>query len=223
MWIALLVMAALTSVEPVRIGLTLLMLNRPRPVLQLTAFLCGGFLMGMTGGLVALFAVRPTTVAASGLTLPKVQIGIGSLALLTAAVLALRAATSPACPSTTPAPGPRAVAAHASRLLKGRSLWVAATAGLGIALPSLDYLGALAVIVASGAAVPTQIAALVTFNVVAFALVEIPLLAALIAPDTARAGMARLNTWVRRRRPIQVAALLGTLGAVLITAGALGL
>ena len=47
-----LVMALAVSVEPFRIGMTVLMLNRPKPALQLFAFLCGGFVMGTTVGLV---------------------------------------------------------------------------------------------------------------------------------------------------------------------------
>jgi len=225
MWIALLVMAAATSVEPVRIGLTLLMLNRPRPVLQLMAFLCGGFVMGTTGGLVVLFVLPTSVTESSGLTLPRIQIIIGALALLTAAVLAVRVFTArqgePAAARSDS--GPVSVSARAQRLLKGRSLWVAGTAGLGIALPSVDYLAALAIIVASGAATSTKVAALLTFNVVAFALVEIPLLAYLVAPDATRGFMAALHMWGRQRRPGQVAALLAAVGAVLCTAGVLGL
>ncbi|MDT7791347.1 MAG: hypothetical protein QOD59_783, partial [Mycobacterium sp.] len=55
-------------------------------------------------------------------------------------------------------------------------------AGLGIALPSIDYLAVLAVIVASGAARSTQVGALLVFNAVAFTLVEMPLVAYLLAP-----------------------------------------
>jgi len=47
MWITILVLAAVVSLEPFRIGMTVLMLNRPRPMLQLLAFLCGGFTMGL--------------------------------------------------------------------------------------------------------------------------------------------------------------------------------
>lgn len=223
MWIALLVMAVATSVEPVRIGLTLLMLNRPRPVLQLMAFLCGGFAMGTAGGLVVLFALRPTVIEASGLTLPRVQILIGALALLTAAVLAVRACAPGSPRPRRGAAGSGGPAARARRLLQGRSLWVAATAGLGIALPSVDYLAALALIVASGAPPGTRVAALLTFNVLAFALVEIPLLACLVAPDATRRFMTGLNAWVRQRRPGQVAVLLAAVGGVLCTAGVLGL
>lgn len=225
MWIALLVMAAATSVEPVRIGLTLLMLNRPRPVLQLMAFLCGGFVMGTTGGLVVLFLLPPSVTESSGLTLPRVQIVIGALALLTAAILVVRVLTARprGMPPARSDSVPVGFSARAQRLLKGRSLWVAGTAGLGIALPSVDYLAALAIIVASGAATSTKVGALLTFNVLAFALVEIPLLAYLVAPHATRAFMAALNKWGRQRRPGQVAALLAAVGGVLCTAGVLGL
>ena len=55
MWFTLLLMAVAVSLEPFRIGMSVLMLNRPRPHLQLTAFLCGGFAMGLTVGVVVLF------------------------------------------------------------------------------------------------------------------------------------------------------------------------
>ena len=143
MWFTLLVMAVAVSFEPFRIGLTVLMLNRPRPLLQLFAFLCGGFAMGVTVGLVVLFVVR-SAVAPAQFTLPRVQMVIGVLALLIAAVLAVR----PARPRSD---GDR-LSMWARRLADGHSLWVAAVAGLGIALPSIDYLAALAVIAASGTA-----------------------------------------------------------------------
>ena len=41
MWITVLVMAIAVSLEPFRIGMTALMLNRPRPVLQLLAQMTG--------------------------------------------------------------------------------------------------------------------------------------------------------------------------------------
>jgi DNA-binding LytR/AlgR family response regulator len=106
--------------------------------------------------------------------------------------------------------------------MNGRSLWVAGAAGLGIALPSVDYLAALAVIMASGAAAATQVGALVTFNVVAFALVEVPLLAYVIAPDRTRALTAALHNWIQTRRRLEVAALLAAAGCLLLAVGIAG-
>jgi Sap, sulfolipid-1-addressing protein len=218
MLISVLVMAFAVSLEPFRIGMTVLMLNRPRPMLQLLAFLCGGFAMGIAVGLIALFAFRRRLLLGSTyFTLPKVQILIGIVALLVAAVLAARVFTGRF------GPRPEKLATLAQRLLNGRSLWIAGMAGLGIALPSVDYLAALAVILASRAAAMTQVGALLMFNVVAFALVEIPLLAYLLAPQTTRTSMVALHDWIRSRRRVEVATLLAAVGGVLLAAGIAGL
>ena len=99
MWITLLVMAVAVSLEPFRIGMSVVMLNRPRPHLQLAAFLCGGFLMGLSVGAVVLFFLesRLPAWASAHFNLPTVQIVIGVLALVAAAVRRI----------TSPAPGER--------------------------------------------------------------------------------------------------------------------
>ena len=71
MWVTLMVMAIMVSVEPVRIGFTVMMLSRPRPVLQLFAFLCGGFAMGLGVGLVVLFILQRRLITARNLHRPQ--------------------------------------------------------------------------------------------------------------------------------------------------------
>ncbi|BAX93949.1 GAP family protein [Mycobacterium shigaense] len=219
MWITILVMAVAMSLEPFRIGMTVLMLNRPRPTLQLLAFLSGGFAMGMTVGLLVLFVLQRKLLTSSHVSLPGLQMLIGALALLVAAVLAAQVVTRGNGGET---PATERLSPRMRRLLTGRSLWVAGVAGLGMALPSVDYLAALTVIVASGTAALTQISALVVFHVVAFALVEIPLLAYLLAPRQTHASMTALHRWVRSRRRLEVAAVLATAGCVLLAVGVTG-
>lgn len=209
MWITLLVMALAVSLEPFRVGMTVLMLNRPRPGLQLAAFLTGGFLMGLSVGVVVLFAIESRLPKSAHFTLPKVQIVIGALALLVATFLALTRGR------------PRTPPVWLIRLLEDKSLWVAGAAGLGIALPSLDYLAALAVIAAGSTTAATRLAALLMFTVVAFALIEIPLLAYLVAPQRTHAVMTRLHHVIRARRRNEVATLLAVVGAVLLGVGLL--
>ncbi|MCF6386666.1 GAP family protein [Mycobacterium sp. MBM] len=210
MWITLLVMAVAVSLEPFRIGMSVLMLNRPRPLLQLSAFLCGGFLMGLTVGAVVLFLLG-SRLESAHFTLPRVQIAIGVLALLVATFLAVTKGR------------PRTPPAWLTRLLDGQSLWVAGSAGLAIALPSVDYLAALAVIGTADVSPTTRLAALLLFNVVAFALVEIPLLAYLVAPQRTRTRLAALNDWLHARGRRGVAVLVAVVGAVLLTVGLTGL
>lgn len=227
------VMALAVSLEPFRIGMTVMMLNRPRPMLQLLAFLSGGFAMGTAVGLAVLFVLRRVVPGSTYFTLPRVQIGIGTLALVAATALAARAMANRR-PGRDPGPppderaaltlaGPDRLTAWTTRLRNERSLWVAAVAGLGIALPSVDYLAALAAILASDTAVVMQVSALVMFNVIAFAFVEIPVIAYLVAPEATRAAMTALQEWIRSRRDTEVVALLTVVGGVLLTVGAIGL
>lgn len=218
------VMALAVSLEPFRIGMTVLMLNRPKPLLQLLAFVAGGFAMGLTVGATVLFLLRRVLLRSTYFTLPRVQILIGALALAAAAGLAAKIAAdrrrgSRGVPPDRDRAGPAWLTTRLRRLLDGRSLWVAAAAGLGIALPSVDYLAALALILASAAPVMTQLGALLMFNVIAFSLVEIPLVAYLLAPTATRAAMTALQDWIRSRRRIEVAGLLVAVGLVLLAAG----
>jgi hypothetical protein len=224
MWITLLLMAVAVSLEPFRIAMTVVMINRPRPLLQLLAFLTGGFAMGIAVGVVVLFLLRPA-MGSAHFTLPRVQIVVGALLLGYAAVVAASALRGRrddegAC-QVERRSGPLAM--RTRRLLNGGSPWTAGVAGLGIALPSVDYLAVLALIVASGATASTQFGALLLFNVVAFGFVEFPLVSYLVAPDRTRATMSRLQDWVRRRRRRDVAVLLAAVGCVLLGAGLAGL
>ena len=223
MWIPLLMMAVAVSLEPFRIGMTVLAINRPRPALQLLAFLAGGFVMGTTVGVVVLFVLRPA-LGSAHFTLPRVQIVVGLVLLVNAALVAAGLLSR----SKTTGGGlaeriPASISGRARRLLNGGSLWTAGVAGLGIALPSIDYVAALALIVASGATAATQFGALLVFNVVAFAFVEIPLLCYLVAPDRTRAVLAALYDWLRAQGRRGVAMLLAVVGCALVGVGFAGL
>jgi hypothetical protein len=211
MWITLLVMAVAIALEPFRIGMAVLMLNRPRPQLQLLVFLCGGFVMGTTVGVVVLFVLRQRLMESNHFTLPKVQLAIGALALAAALYLVLRPAAG--------GQDPNWMSQLVTWVTQTGSPWVSAVAGLAIALPSVDFLAVLAVILASGTGAATQVAALMLFQVVAFMLVEIPLIAYLVAPRRTLTAMTALNDWVRSRRRREVAATLGVVGAILVTVG----
>lgn len=211
MWLTLLVMAVAVSLEPFRVGMSVVMLNRPRPQLQLAAFLAGGFSMGLIVGAVVLLVLDAHLPDSARFTLPKVQIVIGVGALLVAAIIAATKGK------------PRTPPDWVRRALDGRSLWVAGAAGLGIALPSVDYLAALAVIGAADVSVGTQLAALLVFNTVAFALVEIPLIAYVLAPERTRATLAGFNDWLRSQGRRAVAALVAVVGLVLLAVGFAGL
>ena len=119
-------MAVAVSLEPFRIGMTILMMNRPRPLLQLLTFLAGGFAMAIAVGVIVLFVLRPA-LGSAHFTLPRVQIVVGALLLINAAVVGTgvvgkRRAGAAALGSRRFEP----VATRTRQMLDGRSLWTAA-------------------------------------------------------------------------------------------------
>ncbi|MGA8331578.1 MAG: GAP family protein, partial [Mycobacterium sp.] len=64
---------------------------------------------------------------------------------------------------------------------------------------------------------------LLMFNVVAFGLVEIPLLAYVVAPEKTAASMAALHNWIRSRRRHEVGSLLAAVGGVFLAIGAVAM
>ena len=220
--------------------------------MQLAAFLCGGFTMGLGVGLVALFALRTAPVVGH-LTVPEVQVGSGLIVLLVAAALSMSAAAqkvSLAVPMEVPIEVPievpmevpvgvsvggvdvlerptdsglRRLVELARGFLRGESFSVAGIAGLGAALPSANYMGAIAAILASHAPPVAQVQALLTFNVVAFTVAELPIISYLIAPEQTRAFMAGLQTWLRSRTRRDAAALVAVGGALMLMLGLVNL
>ena len=102
--------------------------------------------------------------------------------------------------------------------MQGGSLWVAFVAGAWLATP-LQFVAALAAILASGASAGTQVVALVVYHVVALAFAEIPLLSQLVAPDKTQAVMLRVHDWVLPRRRQLIAVILAVVAIFLVVNG----
>ena len=233
MWTTVLALALSVIFEPIRVGLVVLMLSRRRPMLHLLVFVCGGLTMGVGVGLVLLFVLGATPLTGH-LSVATVQITTGLIALLIAVLLAtgvsakvIRRAPAEtavggdggvALLELTPSSRIQQLAARARGVLRGDSLYVAAVSGLGAALPSANYMGAMAAILASGVTPVTQAQALLTFNIVAFAVAEVPLVTYLAAPQMTRAAMASLWDWLRSRTH-RVAILVAAGGCLMLILG----
>jgi hypothetical protein len=226
MWATVLVFALMAATDPVRIGIAVLLVSRPRPLANLFAFWLGGMVTGVATALVALLVLREVapllaqslTATAGSPAVRHTQVAVGVVAVLAAAYIASGATirqrqrvSVPAGDTLIDAPGPVA--------LENGSPWVAFVVGLGSATPPIECLLVLAAIMASGAAIGAQITAAMCFTVLAFALVEIPLVSYLIAPSATQAAMVRTHQWTQaRRRPI-LAALIAFGGVFFVATG----
>jgi hypothetical protein len=236
-----LVLALMMATDPVRLGVTLLLISRPRPILNLLAYWLGAMLVGVTAAVVVLTMMRdfaPTLLQnlsslAATAVVRHAQIAFGVLALLLAALTTaglparqrLRVPVSvggdPSAlllqPSTPT--GISQLLGRAQRVLGGESLWVALAAGIGTGPAPLEYLVALTAILAMGGAIGTQISAAVVFNVVMLAVCEITLVSYLATPTRTLAIIDQLNSWVRTHRRRILSLMIGVVGVCLVVTG----
>ena len=80
-------------------------------------------------------------------------------------------------------PGFEKLPQRVQHALRSESPWVAWVLGVAVGMPTPYYLAAIAAILASGVGTGDQIGALLVFNVIAFAVAEIPLVSYTLAPE----------------------------------------
>jgi hypothetical protein len=115
MWSSLLVLALLTTINPVRLGIILLVMCRPRPIQSLLAYWAGCVIVGLVTLVVPLMVLYATPTSASfakefahpaeNPTARHIAIGIGVLVLSVAALMVLRSAARQRTHLPTPGRG----------------------------------------------------------------------------------------------------------------------
>jgi Sap, sulfolipid-1-addressing protein len=236
MWCTVLMLALVATLDPVRLGTSVFLYSRPRPVRHLIAFWLGGVTVGVVLAVAVLVGMRDAAfgvvhrlqLAAASSTAGHIQIALGALALLVAALaLGLSARQRARLETAAPVPPqlqPRTSTAfsrlstRAQGILHTRPLWVPFAMGVGL-FTDFRYLLALSAIVASGAAAGTQISATAAFAVVSLAFIEIPLASRLAAPVKTGEVMSQVHEWVYARRHQVFAAIVAVLGVFLMSTG----
>ena len=99
------------------------------------------------------------------------------------------------------------------------AVWPSFLVGLGSATPPVECVMLLTVIMASGAALTTQLAAFIAFTFLVLVLVEVPLLTYLATPQRTEAVLLRLNGWLGTHRRRMFQAMLALTGTVLLVMG----
>jgi hypothetical protein len=234
---AALVLSLVAAMDPVRIGIAAFLISRPRPMVNLLAFWLGGMAAGLAAPLVVLLFLRDFTLsvmrvivsAVSSPIVAHIQVAIGVVVVPIAALIAARVWVRPRAPrpvgdeasvlvreqKTPTGSNPRSIRGQ----LEGGSLVMAFVAGLALATPPVEYLAALIAILASGAAAAAQVGAALIFTLVAFTVVEVPLISYLATPAKTLAVVQRLNDWISARRPAIPAVVVGALGVLLVVTG----
>ena len=242
MWGTVLLMAVVAGADPVRIGAVAFMLTRTKPMRLLLGYFVGGFALSLIIGVVLVFVLKNLQLGAKSTVPPALEIAVGALALLVAVLVGTRLSAPmrdkvqarhpdapvpnldrPAHPDGPPGiesmPGFDKLPGRVKDALSKESPWVAWIAGLSVGMPTAYYLAAIAAILKSGSSAGVQIAALVVFNVIAFAQAEIPIVSFLVAPDATRSRIEQLYKWVSSHERVVITILAGAVGAYLVIIG----
>lgn len=219
------VLAVAAAFYPTLLAIVLVVLSRPRPVRLLGAYLVGGMLAGLGAGFLAVFVLdgvgidphSGSTSTASGV----IDIVAGAFALGLAAMLASGRDPRPARLRNRQE-RPKVEAEKPSwtqRAVSHDSIAMAFALGVVLDLPSLWYLIALKDIVTSDYTAVEEVLLIVGFNVIMFTLIEVPLVAYLLAPDRAAASVERMNAWIHSHARQLGAGVAGVFGAYLVVKG----
>jgi hypothetical protein len=242
MWGLVLLFALSAAQDPLRIGVMALLIARPRPMHNLFVYWLGLMVTGFGAALAALFVlhdlllpvVRVVTSVAASPVVPPMQIVLGALALLAAALLTVRSvvrqpahAAIPAGdshalvlqPGTPTVPGRLSLSSMLKSLLEGRSLGMAFIAGLCTSTQIIECGAAMIAILASRAGAGTQVCSALMFTLVAFAIVEIPLVSCLVSPAKTQAVVMWLHEWLRAHRGPIFVFVLGLVGVWMMVSG----
>ena len=241
MWAAVLYLGLAMVPDPVRLGIVVLLMSRPRSMLNLLAFWMGGMLAGISVAIAVLILLRDTalvviqnvvrTIGKMGSAVPlftggNLQITLGILVLLCLVVLRARGRSRVGISSGASAVAlqPRTTAfsrlgARAQDMLECDSVWPAFVAGLVSSVPPGGCLAVLPIITASGAAIGTQFSAFVVFTMMVLAVVEIPLVAYVAIPKKTQAMTLLLHDWIRAYRRRIFETMLAVAAIVLVVKG----
>jgi len=235
-------MALIAASNPIRLGIALLLISRPRPMLNLFTFWMGAMTMATTAGLGVLTVMHtfdPTfmqsiSIQANDPDAQRTQIAVGltilAIVALIAVVSAVRRARAPVTSGAPPEevaptsrPGPFArLRDRLLTVLRGDYLWVAFVVGLGSGFPAIEYLVALAAIAASGQSIFMQVSVVMMFVVVMLWVIEIPLLSYSATPVQTHAFMLRLHDWAFPRRWRIIGTLVAAEAVFMVVSGLAG-
>lgn len=219
----LLVVALDAALYPTLLAAVAILLSQPRRLPLLAAYLAGGLTIsiGVGLGIVALLGGSGALHGSSSGLGWIADLSVGGLALLLAVALAtrvdvrVRARHRPA--RADPAEEPREPLTE--RILARGTVPMVFLTSLVFNLPGAAYLIGLKDIAAGHHGTAMVVALVVAFNMVMFALAEIPLAGLLVAPDRTVALVNRANGWASANGRRIAIVLSLALGVFLITRG----
>ena len=230
---SIILLALAAAVYPQLLAVVVIILTRPNPQPLLWACYLTSLVVSVASGVVifAVFQSRESIAGTSSNRLgPAAYFAFGAIAVFVAILISTRRGRAlvdrrrsrSIRPTPSPRPGSAALArarARAERSLNEGSLIVACLVGAVLAVPGpFDFL-ALGRLARHGYGVAAAAGVVVVFALIKFVLIEVPIAAYTIDPDSTAARVSRFSRSMHANKLAGGAAVLGLVGLLLIAEG----
>ena len=219
-------LALTAALNPTLVAASTLMMLLPNPVRLMIGYLAGALMTSITLGLVIIFALEGSDAVATtkNTVSPAATIALGCLALVGALVL-----------DTDRHVGKRGDLASRNdekkekepprwqRALGRGSARVTFVVGAMLTLPGASYLAGLSRIDKANYSTPETVLVVIGFNLIMLALLEVPLICFVFAPNWTPRAVDRAKAWIGRHSRRFAVSLLTVVGALLVLKGVLEL
>lgn len=221
-----LVLALAAALNPTLVAASTVMMLLPNPAKLMLGYLLGALLTSITLGLLIISALDGSqAVATTKNTLsPAATIALGGIALLAAFVLGT---------GRRRGKGDRRRAREQQKKEKGPPRWQRAlgkgsarttfVVGAALTLPGASYLAGLNRIDKSNYSTAETVVVVVGFNLIMLALLEVPLICFVVAPDWTPRAIERAKAWIGRHAHRFAVTMLAGVGSLLVLKGLLEL
>jgi hypothetical protein len=212
-------LALAAAIYPTILAGVIVILSQPNPKRLLVGFLLGGMTVSLLAGFVIVYLVRDadSTISVSATQRPIADI-VGGLLSLALARRIRRHGLPGLERFRQRRQRKEGVQSWTQRVLGRNSIALSVAAGAILNLPGIWYLAAL-VNIAAEPSIASRLLQIVVFNVIMFALVEIPLLVFLVDEERARKMVADFDAWVHRHPDRLAAGIAFAAGIFLLVKG----
>jgi hypothetical protein len=216
--------AFFAALNPTLLGATTVMLLLDHPKRLLFGYLLGALITSITLGLVIVFALDGSAHTAQHTLSPAFDLGLGAILLVVSFAIRRWERSGPSerrlrKQQAKQEKGPP----RWQRTLTRESAWMTFAVGAILTLPGASYLIGLHRIADQNASTAGTVADVLLFNLIMLALLELPLIGFVVAPDWTRDAVDRFKVWFAQNARRLAAQLALVIGALLILRGLINL
>jgi hypothetical protein len=213
--------ALAAAFNPTLVAASTLMMLLPNPLRLMLGYLAGALMTSITLGILIVTALDSSSATSTteNTIAPATTIALGTIALVAALVLskgwgderrARRRRENPAKPKGPP---------RWQRALSRGSARTTFVIGALLTLPGASYLAGLRAIDQLNYPTASTVLLIIAFNLVMMALLEVPMVCFVVAPEWTPAAIDRAKAWIGQRRRLLASRGLAVIGLLLIAKG----